>query len=65
MQQEACYYRAQAQICIALAQHTTDRWVAVALHEMAAKYISHAAKLEAVDNTEIAKPNGRLVSEPS
>jgi hypothetical protein len=46
MQEEARYYRAQAQICMTLASHLTDAWVVVALHEMAAKYISHAAKLE-------------------
>jgi hypothetical protein len=46
LQKEARYYRAQAQICIALAKQITDDWVIVALHEMAAKYISQAAKLK-------------------
>jgi hypothetical protein len=29
-----------------LASHLTDAWVVVALHEMAAKYTSRAAKLD-------------------
>jgi hypothetical protein len=57
MQKEALYYRAQAQTCIALAGQVTDNWVVVSLHEMAAKYISHAAKLEAVETVETANRN--------
>jgi hypothetical protein len=60
MQKEARYYRAQAQICSALAGQSTDDWVAVSLHEMAAKYISHAAKLETVETVETANRNRQL-----
>ena len=49
MQEKAQYYRAQAQICIALAGQITDYWAVVALHEMASKYISQAEKLEDVE----------------
>jgi hypothetical protein len=52
MQNEARYYRAQAQVCVALAGQISDNWVVVSLHEMAAKYISHAAKLEALETVE-------------
>jgi hypothetical protein len=47
---------AQAQICIALARQITDNWVVVSLHEMAAKYISHAARLEAVETVRNSQP---------
>jgi hypothetical protein len=65
MQEEARYYRAQAQICIALAGQVTDEWVVGSLHEMAAEYISFAAKLEAVETVKTANRKRRLGSEPS
>ena len=64
MQEEARYYRAQAQICIALAGQVTENWAVVALHELAAEYISHAAELEAVETAKTANRKRRLASEP-
>lgn len=54
MQNEARYYRAQAQTCIALAGQATDDWVVASLHEMAAKYVSRATKLELVETVELS-----------